>query len=233
MPEKNRKDWAPFGVVKPGKHNGWSNTECCDLVEISHVTHNRFAADILDRGMIRAGLVYDKSILNRRRILVNWLSPNDWANVGGSRYGNVSFEFNWPALLDGMQCFWVGSMDYSPIAVRILLSKQDHSELLKPYDAKSGTGPWWYDVATHTHYWNGKYCLEVMLERDLDLDELLTLGAVKHHEKRCNISPGTCPDGGDTSSKGMARLIAMLVAQGITPARPSLTFELTLASQLK
>ena len=49
---------------------------------------------------LRADLIFDKSKLKERRIRVVWLSPNDWDNDGGFRYGNVRFTYDWASLVE-------------------------------------------------------------------------------------------------------------------------------------
>jgi hypothetical protein len=66
-----------------------------------HVTHVRHALSILDARTIASRPVYDESRLNTTRIHVVWLSPNTWDGAEGSRYGGVSFGFEWRGLIDG------------------------------------------------------------------------------------------------------------------------------------
>lgn len=218
MSESNQTDWTSFAVGQLSSRPNWTENECQPLDVVDHVTHLSAACDIIRHSAIRAGLVYDKSQLNTKRILVNWLSPNKWHNVGGSRYGPVAFRLSWASLVRGKRYYWVGSMGYSPTAVRILVTDRDRSRAFPRYDPTLRSGPWWHDAATGSHYWNGRYCLEVMLERDVELSEVLCLDGVDHHKQRCNVAPrGACPEAGFEAADGRAHLIAALVAWGIAP----------------
>lgn len=77
---------------KPSTKN-WVENDCQSFSNISHVSHINNALNIIEDGVIKSGLVFDKSLLNTERILVVWLSPNDWGGAGGFRYGNVRFNF--------------------------------------------------------------------------------------------------------------------------------------------
>ena len=127
-----------------------------------HVTHVRHSLSIFDAGAIISRPVYDESRLNTTRIHVVWLSPNKWDGAQGSRYGGVSFGFEWRALIDGMTPYWIGAMTtYSPTACRILLSRNDYSGQYDRYYPARGDGPWWHDTATDEHWWNNEVCLEL------------------------------------------------------------------------
>lgn len=208
MAETSVDDWTRFTVGKPSTKKNWVEPACRPLQAVLHVTHIHVALDVLRDGQISPQLIYDKSRLNTDRILVIWLSPNDWGNAGGFRYGNVAFELEWRELIQDKRFYWVGIMDYKPPACRILVTDQNHDGTLKQYYPKGGDGPWWYDDASDEHFWNGNYCLEFMFEAPLPLDSVHSLRFVTHHPNRCSIAPHSCPDRGHDSQRGGARLLA-------------------------
>ena len=183
MASKPSPEWSRFRVGKPSKRANWTNQDCRPLETVSHVTHIDAAVHVVSRGVLQAGLVYDESKLRKARILVNWLSPNQWIN--GFRYGNVRFTFDWKALLQDMDAYWVESIPYRPRALRILLTERDRSSKLEKYDPTDPSGPWWYDAKNDIHYWNGKFCLEIMVERDLYVRKAIEIDFVRHHPKQC------------------------------------------------
>ena len=85
-----------------------------------------------------------------------------------------------------------------------------------------GDGPWWHDSASDEHYWNGKYCLEVMWEGDISLRRATDIGFVKHHPKRCNVDPYSCRYRGFSDLRGGAEFVASIVARDIGKALPGL-----------
>lgn len=208
MPEISQDDWTPYSVGKSITKNRWGNPNCQLLSVVSHVTHVNTALEVLRAGCIRPQLIYDESRLNTKRVLVVWISPNDWSGAGGFRYGNIAFELNWDDLVGSKRCYWVGVMKYKPLACRILITDRNRDKNLKPYLCEQGDGPWWKDVKKNLHYWNGDYCLEFMLEDELSLSSVSRLRFVRHHEKRCSISPTSCPDRGHTGARAAARLLA-------------------------
>ena len=211
-------EWERFKVGNPSTLTKWTESSCQRLDSVHHVTHIRSAVRILNEGRIRSGLVYDKSKLNTHRIQVVWLSPNDWHGAGGFRYGSVRFSFPLAAALSGRHYYWVESIPYSPQAVRFLITDRDYSAILEPYDPESDEGPWWLDSESGIHYWNGRYCLEIMLEGDLCLTLASRVDTVKHHPKRCNIVGPGCPDCGLESCRATERLLATIVGLQVPPA---------------
>lgn len=207
--------WQKYKVGSPSTRPNWVESDCRELTEIYHVAHLEAAHRIIVDGKIRSGLVYDKSILNEERILVSWLSPNHWND--GSRYGPVRFTFDWKKLIEGHRAYWVESIPYKVHACRILLTTNDYSShhRLIPYDPAAGDGPWWFDESTGTHYWNGDHCLEIMVERDIELADLSDLDCVKHHPTFCKINPQTCPERGLSSGFASARFLARLAGEGL------------------
>jgi len=169
---------------------------------------------MLEDGIIKAGLVYDESKLNRERISVTWVSPNYWGP--GFIYGNVGFVFNWRDLIANRRYYWVESMQqYNPTAARILVTDNDHTGRLTQYDPQKGDGPWWHDVSSDTHWWNGKFTLEVMLERDLTLVESTRTMVVDHHSKFCNIEGSSCTDLGLSASRAHVQFLSAVSYSGI------------------
>jgi len=65
-------EWEKFKVGKPSTQKNWTEPSCQPLDCIYHVTHIRTAARVLSDGLIKSGLVYDKSKLNKERIQVVW-----------------------------------------------------------------------------------------------------------------------------------------------------------------
>ena len=220
MAEISTKDWTPYTVGKLSSKKNWVESACQSLESVLHVTHIHAALNVLGDGKISPQLIYDKSRLNTDRILVVWISPNNWGNAGGFRYGNTAFELGWRELISGKRYYWVGVMDYNPRACRILITDQDRDSQLLPYDPSVGNGPWWYDEPNDKHYWNGNYCLEFMFEAPLPLDKVSSLQFVTHHPNRCSIDPASCPDRGHGGQRGGARLLAGACARRVL--RPQL-----------
>jgi hypothetical protein len=207
-----QESWKEYGVGRPSSRPNFTEPTCQRLRVISHVTHVRHGTSILDERRIRGRLIYDKSRLNTTRMHVVWLSPNDWTGAGGSRYGSVAFDFDWERVLAKMNAYWVGVMPYSPDACRILLTTQDRSGEMLPYDPTIGDGPWWRDDDGN-HWWNGKICLEILLERDLPLAEATDMRFTDHHAVRCNLEPGgDCRDADLKSYKAGLEFVAAWAA---------------------
>lgn len=187
-------EWEQFSVGNPSDTPTWTEQSCTPLDIVAHVTHIDSSLSIIKSGKITSGLVFDNSKLNTDRILVVWCSPNYW--YSGSRYGNVSFEFNFKKLISGKNYYWVESIDYGVKACRILVTGNEHSNL-PLYDPRTKTGPWWYDQNNDKHYFNGKYCLEFMFEQDIYLSSLSKISFTQHHPKWCanhRTNPANCPD---------------------------------------
>lgn len=204
-----KKEWQKFRVGKLSKNPNFVNTSCKPLLTISHVTHLNDALNIFQAGKINAGLVSDESLLNKDRTLVVWLSPNDWNGAGGSRYGNVSFNFDWKKLINSKNFYWVESIAYSIPAPRILVTDKHYSRFSK-YDPTTGDGPWWYREEDGIHYWNGKIALEIVIERDIYLNEMKSFDFVKHSQNKCSIDPVNCPDLGLSQFHAGPRFICAL-----------------------
>jgi len=213
--------WAAFAVGTPSTKSNWVEPDCVPLQTVSHVTHVKNALSIARAGRLKPDLVYDKSRLNDSRITVNWLSPNDWSM--GFRYGNVRFVFDWAQIVavEKVKFYWVEAIDYQPKACRILVTRNDYDSdnRLVRYDPSLRTGPWWWDRANDTHYWNGKFCLEVMVEEGLGFRRCTRTDFVTHHLHQCCIDPKTCPDLGRSSESAGAEFLAALLAEEIPVAR--------------
>jgi hypothetical protein len=214
-------DWARFGVGQPSTDPGGFKPDCKPLTHVSHVAHVDVALDILRDGKIKSGLVYDESKLNKKRILVTWLSPNYWA--GGFRYGNIEFKFRWEDLAKGKNYYWVEYKAYRPPACRILITNQDYGADLATYDPTLGDSPWWYDESDDQHYWNGKVCLEVMVEQDVLIADAAEIGFVDHHERFCCIDAQNCPDLDLRRYRAGALFVAGVIGRQLNPPSMKLT----------
>lgn len=207
------KPWEKFKIGNKSERSNWINTSCQELDIIYHVAHLETADRILKDKQCRAGLIYDKSILNKERILVNWLSPNTWSN--GSRYGNVGFGMDFKDLAEGMHYYWVESISYGIVACRILITDQDHDDELERYDPTKRDGPWFFDIEENVHYWNGNYTLEFMFEGDIKISAFSSLHFFDHHDKFCNVDHETCKDKSISSADAGERFIAGILANDL------------------
>ena len=207
-------EWDKFTVGNPALRG--FNTDCMPFDSVSHTSHVASAISIIDAGEIRPSLVSDTSKLNDKRILVSWLSPNDWGP--GFRYGNVRFNFSFNKLIQSKQCYWVESIAYKTKACRILITDMDRDHQLKPYDPTAKTGPWWFDTNNDQHYFNGMYCIEFMIEAPIKLDQLTKLDFVKHHAIYCSAhryNANNCAELGLDSSKGAALFLTRAAVSGL------------------
>lgn len=214
----NRRDpWTKYAVGNPSTRPNWVEPDCVPCTEVSHVSHVESALRIVEAGAIRQGLVFDESRLNTERILVTWLSPNHWTH--GFRYGNVRFTFDFAQLVEGKNYYWVEDItSYSPTACRILITSNDHSSRLSPYDPTKANGPWWFDVSSKKHYYNGNYCLEFMMEDEQRIRKAISVDFVTHHSDYCSIhrtSPKSCGERGMNEGKGGARFLMMAAGRGV------------------
>lgn len=214
-------EWQQFRIDSSNK----GGESCKPLEQVFHVAHLETARRILFDGRLQAGLVFDESRLNKERILVNWLSPNFWHL--GSRYGNVQFGFDFSRLIEDKRFYWVEVMrEYRPPACRILITDNDYSDRLEGYDAKQGDGPWWHDIETDTHWWNGRYCLELMVEQNLRLrGDCTGISFVAHHIHQCNM--GGCRDKGLSRIEAACCFVARVLGEGLA------TRDLRLARKVK
>ena len=205
------KPWKKFRVIRNNLH--YDNSECLPLVTIYHVAHVPTSVRIIEDKKIQANLVYDESRLNKERIRVVWLSPNDWVN--GFRYGNVRFMFDWKTLVKNKKYYWIESMNYTPEACRILITENNYNSKYDLYDPKIGNGPWWHDVSGDKHYWNGKYCLEIMLEGDIPFSYVNQVDFVTHHSRQCSISPSSCIFLGVSNREAGSQFVANIISRNI------------------
>lgn len=212
-------EWTRFSVSRTKPTARWTEPDCQKLESIDHITHMESAARALLDGTIKAALVFDESRLNRDRIRIVWLSPNDWSGAGGSRYGNVKFAFDWKALIQGKNYYWVESMAYRVAAARILVTDSNYDSKLLRYDPSSGDGPWWFDESDDAHYWNGNHCLEIMLEEDLSLEKAKGVDFVDHHSKFCNVAGAKCPCCGLRRDKAGGIFLARIIGQRLDPSK--------------
>jgi hypothetical protein len=182
---------------------------------VSHVAHIATALRIIQDKRIAAGLVFDKSKLNTKRILVTWLSPNDWSGTSGFRYGNIRFRYKLDDLIADKRFYWVESIAYSIPACRILLTKKEHE--LPIYDPADRTGPWWFNKEEGRHYFNSNYCLELMFEDDIPVTESTKVDFVNHHDNYCSVhryNPKKCAELGIDAHRAGGRFLAAAIATG-------------------
>lgn len=206
-------EWRAYKVGEKSKRPNWTEQTCQPFSHLYHIAHIDHAYDIVRNQEIQSYLVQDKSILNKERISVVWLSPNDWYQ--GSMYGNIRFCLDLNDVISGMSFYWVEVMkEYTPVAPRILITDKNHPDL-SPYDPTVGDGPWWHDVSTNTHYRNGDFNLEFMLERDVQLKEVKEYDFVKHHESFCNKKDKGCAHKGWTPEKAGGVFVAGITGNEI------------------
>lgn len=212
MPEK--REWTIYRTGKPSTKENWTNPDCQEFEELTHVAHISHAIQIMNDGFIKASLIRDKSKLNKQRILVSWLSPNYWTN--GSRYGTVEFNFDFKKLIKGYKYYWVEAITtYSPHACRVLVTSKNYDGILVPYKPEKDDGPWHYDAKTKTHYRNSEYCLEFMFEDDIDLEDCLSICFIKHHPSMCCLNVSKCPELKSSSSKAGSIFLAKIIAENM------------------
>ncbi len=207
-------EWKKFKVGVPAV-TGF-NKDCQQFNSVSHTSHVSSAINIIEVGEVRPSLVFDESKLNDQRILVSWLSPNHWST--GFRYGNIRFDFSFSELIENKKYYWVESIPYKIEACRILITDIDRDSQLVPYDPTLKCGPWWFDEPNDQHYFNGKYCLEFMIEAPINLSHLKKFDFVDHHKIYCSIhrnNPKKCPELGLNSSKGSAAFLTRAAVSGV------------------
>lgn len=212
------KLWTRFSVGTPSKFKGLTNSNCVPFSIVSHVAHIDKAINILKAGYLSAGLIFDESRLNTQRILVNWLSPNHWAY--GFRYGNIKFDFSFEELIQDKNYYWVESIAYGIPACRIMIT-EDHYEFLQEYHPNEREGPW-YNTQTGENYFNNNYCLEFMLDGNLELSNNVKIHFVDHHREYCSENrrePSLCNELGMKAHRAGAIFTSKLIAspQEINP----------------
>jgi hypothetical protein len=204
-----KPEWYPYRVGKPSTREGWTELDCQPFKTVSHVAHIDDAFRIFEDDEICPSLIFDESKLKTTRTSMTWLSPNTWAN--GSRYGNVSFEFDWKKLTEEKHFYWVEAIRYGIPAFRILVTDREPVIPLPKYRPKKGDGPLFYDPDQDIWYRNGSYTGEFMFDGALSLDECATVTFVNHHEQYCN--KGGCDNKGEEGYKCGARLLSRLMAR--------------------
>ncbi len=207
------KEWERFKVGTPA--NKGFNTSCIPFDSVSHTSHVATAINIIQAGEVCPSLVSDESILNDKRILVAWLSPNYWGT--GFRYGNIRFDFAFDTLIKGRRFYWVESVAYRIPACRILITDIDRDSQLPRYDPVTKNGPWWFDSSNAQNYYNNHYCLEFMIEAPVSLEALMSLDFVNHHSDYCAIhrnNPKRCKELGLRSNKGGAIFLTRAIVSG-------------------
>lgn len=172
--------------------------------KVYHIVHVRIFRRILEDEYLRGGLVRDKSILNKSRICVTWLSANDWYQ--GSIYGNIRFTFDWNSLVGDRNVYWVEVMEYPNPAYRFLITNRDmdDSRHVRPYNPEVDQGP--LQKRGATWYWNKKCTSEFMVDGDIGLFEAEKIDFVEH--AKCKEMGRQCPD----MEKGRTRVAGEVVA---------------------
>jgi hypothetical protein len=126
----------------------------------------------------------------------------------------VGFDFKWEELIEDSNSYWIESIAYGIPACRILLTPNNYDSLFARYDATVGDGPWWFDSSAGKHYWNGKYCLEIMYEDDLRVSKAEGVTISSHHRSYCSLNrnnPDACPDLGLDRGKAYGYFLARII----------------------
>lgn len=196
-------------------HGDKGDIGCKELKEISHVAHIEHATSILKSNQIKTSLVYDHSILNKDRILVCWLSPNNWP---GYIYGSVKFRFKAEDIISKFKyVYWVEKIEsYNPTACRILFTNNDYSSFSKLtyYDIVEKDGPIWFDFETKKFYWNSCITLELMFEDSIKLNDC-RIGFVSHHSELCNLKNKLCREKKIASNEVKALFLANIISNHV------------------
>ncbi|HLG95302.1 MAG TPA: hypothetical protein VKX49_03205 [Bryobacteraceae bacterium] len=206
-------EWSPYGVIfSKGSKSPSSGGQVLETVY--HVAHVSGARRILEDGYLKAGLIHDKSRLNKSRIAVTWLSANTWAY--GSLYGNVQFSLSWTDLIAKKRFYWVEAMpSYSPPAYRILITDRDlsQSKYVQAYDPTTNRGP--LRRREGVWYWNGDYTSEFMVERDVQLDECTGFDFIAHHDRFCSLHGSGCKYLGSEPHRAGGRALAFILGNAL------------------
>ena len=208
-----RPEWEAFQVTRLGSKRRGSEDRA-GLSTVYHIVHLPAARRILEDGRLKAGLIYDKSKLNRSRICVTWLSANTW--VHGSIYGNVKFAFDWADIIEGRRIYWVEAIAHEGFdAYRFLLTKRDmsNSEDVVPYDPGNDNGP--LQKLNGEWYWNANYTSEFMLEADIPIRKCTKLSFVEHYSDHCRTTGTSCEYQQDSPQETAARMLAFLLSSSI------------------
>ena len=209
------ESWREYPVGKPSDRLGWVEKSCTPFETVSHISHWRQALCICRDGVIKPRVICDESRLKGKGITVVWLSPNDWH--GGSRYGNVEFDFKLNQVLNRhLNFYWVETIPYRVPACRILITSKEYK--LEVYNPEDGKGPWWFDRPANKHYRNGYVTLEFMLEDELALDGAAETRFIDHSDAMCCDDLFKCPDRGLSAWKAGAKFLAAYAGLGL-PAK--------------
>ena len=215
MKRISRPEWTPYSCQLPTNENRYSASACTELSEVRHVAHFDEAKRILQDGRIKAGLVYDESLLRHARITVAWLSANTWSY--GSIYGTTEFTFDWARIVEDRRVYWVEAVPhYKPPAYRFLLTERDlpDSEFFQRYDPCKDDGPLKRRTSGEW-YWNGNYTSEFMIDTDLSLDACTGIRFVLHHPRICANRSNRCSEMTSHPQEISSRILAFILGNGI------------------
>jgi hypothetical protein len=208
---KPMPEWTPYRLRLPTSATALAHRR---LLTVHHVVHVPVARRIFEDELIRAGLIYDESRLNRSRTCVTWLSANTWGP--GSIYGNVQFSFSWRDIIRGRHLYWVEAIDkYSPPAYRLLVTDRDlsNSRYVTPYDPRSDEGP--VRKQDGRWYWNDKYTSEFMVDSDLDLSDCTAFSFIDHRRDICRLHGSACKDREAPKYRIGGRVLAFILGNSI------------------
>lgn len=197
-----------FKVIEPINSNSFLEFE-----KVFHISHIENSVNIIKNKKIQNHLVFDKSKLRDKRILVVWLSPNKWP---GYLYGEIRFTLDWKQLISGKKFYWVEYIEeYNPTACRILITNNEYDYLI-PYNPEDKNGPWYFDKASKKHYFNSKFTIEFMLEQDIPLYKVEVIDFVNHHHEKCNLGRiNNCPESKFTREDVLRELLCYLIIKQI------------------
>jgi len=229
MSEDKQFEWEEFAVKEPCFDHGQNNYKCSRFHTVSHVAHIESALRILKDGEIRPNLVYDKSRLKDKRISVSWVSPKDWSNLKGFRYGHIRFIFNWNSLITDKKFYKIEIADYKMPAPRILVTDRKHNGFDR-YDHRSMEGPWFYDCDRGTHFfYESDCCVEFLIEDSISLDNCSKIDFVEHHPWWCSLhrnEPDRCQDKKHTTMKAASLFFSAAVCQSLDLSRFGFSLEI-------
>jgi hypothetical protein len=222
--------WSRFAMRPPVPEGAVAGLEHAPpgelLRQLSHVCHLEDAVRIVEDSSIRTSIVRDRSLLNRTRLGVCWLSGNWWYH--GSRYGNIRFDFDWADLIRDQRPFWVEEMAYTIPAYRIVLlpSEMRNPRVkaigeepipLDPYPSDEPGGPLYYHGPSGAWYFNRENVTsEFLVIRDLPLVACRGIGFEDHSDRYCNKhrnSPHECRHFDAAGMHVGSRFVAALAAR--------------------
>lgn len=205
---KARKPWQQFRIVgEDGSVPRWS-PQCVEFPQhVSHVTHLHTAVHIVGCNALFPRLIYEQSDHRERGLNIIWLSTRSWKN--GSRYGSVSFDFEWKKLLKGRRAYFLEVVHaYKQSATQILLTRREYD--MPVYRPSRGDGPWWWSKKDKKHYWNYDTTLEFAIDEPLSMEDVDRVSFVKHHPTFCTGL--TCNARGLEVDAAAGRFIAELAS---------------------